>query len=308
MHWTQSKIICHTIEVTQLSPAVTGHRQERDSRCLRCGAFPLCCAWVPSRVYDVTGCALPPWHPWGRPTWPPPWLALALCLESPGPRPWASSCSCFSCLPPRLQPQPTGTLPVRRSPLAVMWVGPLQAQVGGGPGGESGESRASDSHGWRPSLPRSFPFSTPPTLPPFTLHVATLVSLQLTPFAILPSACGQRPVQGKILGGVDALERKWPWQVSVHYTGFHICGGSIIDEYWILSAAHCFDRWVGGDGYPSHGGLGLQGQPHGLHRTGTSWSWGENGTQHTAPFTTASYTGLRAPIGPSALPDRCGTK
>ncbi|KAF4014300.1 hypothetical protein G4228_006767 [Cervus hanglu yarkandensis] len=55
-------------------------------------------------------------------------------------------------------------------------------------------------------------------------------------------ACGQRPVQGRILGGVDALERKWPWQVSVHYTGFHICGGSIVDEYWILSAAHCFDR------------------------------------------------------------------
>ncbi|KAF3815617.1 hypothetical protein GH733_016509 [Mirounga leonina] len=41
---------------------------------------------------------------------------------------------------------------------------------------------------------------------------------------------------------MDALEGKWPWQVSVHYRGFHICGGTIIDEYWILSAAHCFDR------------------------------------------------------------------
>ena len=126
----------------------------------------------------------------------------------------------------------------------MMWVGPLQAQVGGGPGGESGESRASDSQGWRPSFPRSFAFSRPPTLPAFTLHVArpTLVLLLLTPFAILPSACGQRHVQGKILGGVDALEGKWPWQASVHFVGFHICGGSIIDEYWILSAAHCFDR------------------------------------------------------------------
>ncbi|XP_057396402.1 serine protease 38 [Balaenoptera acutorostrata] len=55
-------------------------------------------------------------------------------------------------------------------------------------------------------------------------------------------ACGQRHMQGKIMGGVDTLEKKWPWQVSVHYAGFHICGGSIIDEYWILSAAHCFDR------------------------------------------------------------------
>ncbi|XP_065729834.1 serine protease 38 [Phocoena phocoena] len=55
-------------------------------------------------------------------------------------------------------------------------------------------------------------------------------------------ACGQRHMQGRIMGGVDTLEKKWPWQVSVHYAGFHICGGSIIDEYWILSAAHCFGR------------------------------------------------------------------
>ncbi|XP_019610579.1 serine protease 38 [Rhinolophus sinicus] len=55
-------------------------------------------------------------------------------------------------------------------------------------------------------------------------------------------ACGQRHVQGKIIGGMDAPEKKWPWQVSVHYSGFHICGGSIIHEYWILSAAHCFSR------------------------------------------------------------------
>ncbi|XP_058415509.1 serine protease 38 [Diceros bicornis minor] len=55
-------------------------------------------------------------------------------------------------------------------------------------------------------------------------------------------ACGRRHVQGKIIGGMDAPERKWPWQVSVHYAGFHICGGSIIHEYWVLSAAHCFGR------------------------------------------------------------------
>ncbi|KAM9732206.1 serine protease 38 [Dama dama] len=68
-------------------------------------------------------------------------------------------------------------------------------------------------------------------------------------------ACGQRPVQGRILGGVDALERKWPWQVSVHYTGFHICGGSIVDEYWILSAAHCFDRSTNTEAYDIYVGL-----------------------------------------------------
>ncbi|XP_058436612.1 serine protease 38 [Marmota monax] len=55
-------------------------------------------------------------------------------------------------------------------------------------------------------------------------------------------ACGRRAVQGKILGGVSAPPGKWPWQVSVQYAGFHVCGGSILNEYWVLSAAHCFGR------------------------------------------------------------------
>ncbi|XP_040831049.1 serine protease 38 [Ochotona curzoniae] len=57
-----------------------------------------------------------------------------------------------------------------------------------------------------------------------------------------PKACGRRAVQGKVLGGTPATESRWPWQVSVHYAGFHICGGSILSEYWVLSAAHCFYR------------------------------------------------------------------
>nr|XP_044634038.1 serine protease 38 isoform X2 [Equus asinus] len=57
-------------------------------------------------------------------------------------------------------------------------------------------------------------------------------------------ACGRRHVQGKVIGGMDASERKWPWQVSVHYAAIHICGGSIIDEYWVLTAAHCFNSYM----------------------------------------------------------------
>ncbi|KAM8784456.1 inactive serine protease 39-like [Rhynchonycteris naso] len=54
------------------------------------------------------------------------------------------------------------------------------------------------------------------------------------------AVCGKPTVTGKIFGGQDAPEKKWPWQVSLFYHGSHICGGSLIDTFWVISAAHCF--------------------------------------------------------------------
>ena len=47
----------------------------------------------------------------------------------------------------------------------------------------------------------------------------------------------------RIVGGEDAERDEFPWQISLrnapNYSGF--CGGSIIDEYHILTAAHCIE-------------------------------------------------------------------
>lgn len=45
----------------------------------------------------------------------------------------------------------------------------------------------------------------------------------------------------RIVGGEDAAAGDAPWQVSMRYKpkNFHFCGGSIIDNQWILTAAHC---------------------------------------------------------------------
>ncbi|XP_015121520.1 chymotrypsin-2-like [Diachasma alloeum] len=44
----------------------------------------------------------------------------------------------------------------------------------------------------------------------------------------------------KILNGNDANLGEFPWMVSIQYEGLHICGGAIISERHILTAAHCF--------------------------------------------------------------------
>lgn len=46
----------------------------------------------------------------------------------------------------------------------------------------------------------------------------------------------------RIVGGEDANIADYPWQISMQTTsGFHYCGGSILNEEWIVTAAHCVD-------------------------------------------------------------------
>jgi secreted trypsin-like serine protease len=90
----------------------------------------------------------------------------------------------------------------------------------------------------------------------FFLIVCLAISLFSSLFLITPNAnvLAQEPTptseeEPRIVGGHPATPGEYPWQVALigsdsddeffYGDGYQFCGGAILNEYWVITAAHC---------------------------------------------------------------------
>ncbi|XP_015757641.1 PREDICTED: CUB and peptidase domain-containing protein 2-like isoform X3 [Acropora digitifera] len=64
--------------------------------------------------------------------------------------------------------------------------------------------------------------------------------LLLLPVAAQGSCGTRQNIKSRIVGGNEATINSWPWQAMLrHFNGSQFCGGTLIDPWWVLTAAHC---------------------------------------------------------------------
>ncbi|XP_075687738.1 serine protease 33-like [Rhinoderma darwinii] len=74
---------------------------------------------------------------------------------------------------------------------------------------------------------------------PMSWTTTSAVLLLALGVVVKTASGGHQLFSQRVVGGRDADLGKWPWQASVLYNKFPICGGSLISKDWVVTAAHC---------------------------------------------------------------------
>ena len=128
--------------------------------------------------------------------------------------------------PPSSQKPPPKVTVTTQKPISATWPTKKPAYWPGLPGGFPG-----GFPGGVPIAPVATPVKPPttPTVPPISSS----------------GSCGSKngrqtiPDTDRIVGGHNTEIGEWPWIVALFNAGRQFCGGSLIDDVHILTAAHC---------------------------------------------------------------------
>lgn len=50
--------------------------------------------------------------------------------------------------------------------------------------------------------------------------------------------------ESRVVGGKTSKPAAWPWMVAMYRDGTFHCGGVVLTQSWVMSAAHCVHKWV----------------------------------------------------------------
>lgn len=63
-------------------------------------------------------------------------------------------------------------------------------------------------------------------------------------FSAFTAGCGERNDASRIVGGQPTGINEFPWMARLSYFNRFYCGGMLINDRYVLTAAHCVKGWV----------------------------------------------------------------
>merc|ERR1711992_309710 len=130
----------------------------------------------------------------------------------------------------------------------------------------------------------------------------------------LAAECGIEgpPAKGKIVGGEEAAENQWPWIVALFVDDSWFCGGALISEKWVMTAAHCVEDALYFDIMAGAHNVRAGSEPHRVEITSYN-GWTHPQWDHSTLANDLALIELPSPIdfndyiSPSCMPEKGDT-